>query len=531
MKIKNICLCVLSVFALSSCFEDEGNYTYLPDIAPVFDFPDPNHMYCYAGDTTLFEGKFHFDTPDSLELMSDLSYEWKLNGKVLSTKKDFNLPTDSAMKILGLKMFPTTFMSGTYEVIHNKTGMRYLAKVLYNFVPAFGKGNWMILSENGANARLSYQRLEKKNRNGRIDSVYHNYMAIYKAKNNGEEIAGKPRLLMDHRSPDISSYCGATLVVTDQEAYEVNNESLVKAKDLKEEFASGAPAGFSVKDVFYSEQYTLLAMEDGKLYRRQLSENYLGGKFISTPYVVDQKGYEADFFANGQISTWVTLRLCYDRKNHRVLMVTQKNAPKAAVMPLIAVGTGHTVTPWQLDVDVEVIAISEIGSENSDYGGNGACYCMIYNQRGKTYIAHFFVNNIPPNLYGQVVNNAYMQLQESPVPLTKDNIIRMTSTGSNYCKGFEDYILYSSGNEIRYIQRSTLQDGCLVSLNDRVTAFRFAIATNNHEELGVGLANGDFVRVNVKNKEAAFVVEQSRFNVGGEIVDLSHTGGRIYNEE
>ena len=531
MKLKNICLCLLSVLALSSCFKDEGNYTYLTDHAPVFDFPDPNHLYCYEGKTTVFEGRFHFTTDDSLELMANLSYEWKLNGKVLCTEKDFNAHTDTVMKILGMDIVPANFVSGTYEVINNKTGIRYLAKVLYNFRPDFGKGNWMILSRNGANARLSYQRLEQKNQGGKIDSLYHNYVGIYKERNNGEEIAGSPRMLMDHKAPEISSFCGATLVVTDQEAVEVSNESIRKMKDLKEEFADGTPAGFSVRDAFYTEQYTLLAMSDGKLYRREMSENYLGGKFISSPYVVDQKGYEADFFANGQISTWVTLRLCYDRKNHRVMMVTQKNLPKATVLPLVASGTGHTVTPWAMDEDTEVLAISEIGSENSDYGGNGACYCMIYNQGGKTYIAHFFVDNRPPTYYGRVVNNAYMKLEQSPVTLTKENIIRMTSTGKTYCKGFEDYILYSSGNEIRYIRRAGLEDGCLVQLNNKVTAFRFAIATASHEELAVGMANGDFVRVNVKNKAAAYVIEKSRFNVGGEIVDVSHTGGRILNEE
>ena len=41
---------------------------------------------------------------------------------------------------------------------------------------------------------------------------------------------------------------------------------------------------------------TFLANKDGKLYRRQLSKNNLGGMFINTPYELDEKGYKITEF-------------------------------------------------------------------------------------------------------------------------------------------------------------------------------------------------------------------------------------------
>lgn len=531
MKIRNIILGICGVLLISGCFKDEGNYAYLNNTAPVFDFTTPTHIYCYEGDSVFFEGKFHLESPDSLERMADFSYEWKVNGVVLCREKDFRIATDKAMELLNLKEFPSSFLAGTYGVIDNETGLTYLTNVLYNFRPSFGTGNWMILSKNGLNSRLSYQRLVIKNEGNKKDSTYKNYVGIYKERNDGEEIMGTPRFLLDHMAPHISSYSGATLVVTEKEAYEISNESLRKAKNIKEEFLSGVPEHFAVKDAYYVKQYSFLVTDNGNMYRRVLSENYLGGKFITQPYVVDDKGYEIDFFANGQTATWSSMRLLYDRKNRRMLMSNQQYTPMGSVKVLEQTGTGHVFTPWALGDDIEMLAISEIGSENWDYGYDGACYCAVYNQNGKTYLGYFYVNNKPPVTFGQVVNNAYMRIEECPVQLSGDNLIRLTSE-FNAHNGYDKYILYSSGNEIRYINRVNLREGLLIGgFADRITAFRFDIQSNNHKELGVGLANGDFMRVDVRNKEKARVFVKSKFNVGGEIVDVSVTGGRMYNAE
>lgn len=531
MKTKYIFLSLLFAWFLAGCFDDEGNYTYLPESAPTFLFKSPNHIYCYEGETTIMEGKFRFNTSDSLERMADLSFEWKVNGVVVCTEKDFNVPTDKVLEMLGLTEFPSSFIAGSYSVIENSTGLKYMTSVLYNFIPKYGKGNWLILSKNGGNSKLSYQRLIKKNNGNKVDTTFENTVGIYQ-KLNGEVIPGNPRKLLDHEAPYISVYSLATLVLTDKVAYEISNESLKKAKDLKDEFLDGTPANFSIVDAFYSKQITFLVAEDGRLFRRLFTENYLGGKFLTEPYEIDSKGYEVDFIGNGETSNWTGVRLAYDRKNHRVLSINQSavNPPLGGVFPVTYVGTGHPVTPWDFGENSEALAISGKGEEWNIYPYTSKLYWIVYNEAGKTYIGDFILDCNPPAYYALALNNSYVKKTESPVQLTKDNKILITSSSSagNYAK----YIFYTKGNELRYIDcASNYKEGLFMTFDDKITAIHYDIYSNNHKEFGVGLANGDFMRVDIRDKNNPFIIKKSVFNVGGEIVDVSQTGSRDYSAE
>ena len=528
MKTKYIYITLFVALFMAGCFEDEGNYTYLPESSPTFLFKSPNHMYCYEGETTIMKGEFRFDTPDSLERMADLSFEWKLNGVVLCTEKDFNVPTDEAMEMLGLSEFPSSHLVGSYSITENSTGLKYMTTVLYNFVPKYGKGNWMILSKDGGNSKLSYQRMTKKNNGNKVDTTFENTVGIYRMMN-GVPIPGSPRKLLDHHAPALSAYSGATLILTDKVAYEVSNESLKKASDLKDEFLDGTPVNFSIVDAYYTKQLTFLVAEDGRLFRRLFSDNYLGGKFLTESYEVDAKGYEIDFIANGQTATWTSHRLVYDRKNHRVLSINQWYTPFGAIFPITPLGSGHSVPVWDLGEEVEVLAISEKGEDYlNPYTAN--LFRMIYNKAGKTYIADFVLDSNPPAYYASALNNSYMKEVECPVQLTKADKILITSANSpgNYGK----FIFYTKDNELRYIDcGSNYQEGIFMTFDDKVTAIHYDLSSSRHKEFGVGLANGDFMRVDIRDKNKPFIIKKSVFNVGGEIVDVSQTSTREYNAE
>ena len=49
MKTKYIYITLFVALFMAGCFEDEGNYTYLPESSPSYLFKSPNHMYCYEG--------------------------------------------------------------------------------------------------------------------------------------------------------------------------------------------------------------------------------------------------------------------------------------------------------------------------------------------------------------------------------------------------------------------------------------------------------------------------------------------------
>lgn len=521
MKPINILFVLLLSYSISSCLKDEGTYEYHPPVGPVFLMGDYPSVSCLEGDTAFLRGNFRYEDVDSIEKLKDLTYEWSLYGKVLSEEMELSIPTDTIMKKIGLTAFPSGTLTGAFTVIEKSTGLRFIQKVSFKLEPLFSRGQWLILSENGNNSRLSYQRFSQKYVGNQLDSIYTNYQDIYQEVN-GESIPGKPVRLVDHGAKNISVAGGATLVLTDQVAYEVNNENFTKALDLKDEFIDGTPDGFRIADAYYYNRVTLLAAADGRVFRRLFTENYLGGRFMREPYSVDEKGSEIAFFGNGGKD--VSLILAYDRLNNRLLMINQFYTPVGAIMPLQAVGSGHSVQPWDLGPDVKVHAIS---AKEEAYAGSyySKIFCMVYSENGKNYMADIVVDNNPPAYYGNVINSGYSRkIELSGVSFDEDSRFLITSA---YGAGsYAQYILYTKGNEIRYINRSTGADQLFISFPAKVKAMHYAIVYNRHKELAVGLANGDFMRVDISDRYNPKVVAKSVFNVGGEIVDISNTGGR-----
>ena len=123
-----------------------------------------------------------------------------------------------------------------------------------------------------------------------------------------------------------------------------------------------------------------------------------------------------------------------------------------------------------------------------------------------------------------------MKEVECPVQLTKANKILITSANSPGSYG--KFIFYTKDNELRYIDcGSNNQEGVFMTFDDKVTAIHYDLSSSRHKEFGVGLANGDFMRVDIRDKNKPFIIKKSVFNVGGEIVDVSQTSTREYNAE
>ena len=99
-------------------------------------------------------------------------------------------------------------------------------------------------------------------------------------------IPGKPLMMVKSPSTNISPL-GATTIITDQVAYVISNESLLKVSELKDEFLDGTPANFQVVSRRDADHYTFVATKDGRVFRRVMSENFLGGKFLTEPYYIE----------------------------------------------------------------------------------------------------------------------------------------------------------------------------------------------------------------------------------------------------
>lgn len=154
--------CIVS-YIFTSCFKDTGNYNYEKINAPtwLYNYTSlPIYITTYAGDTAKGVVPFMFDSPDSVEILKNLRYEWRYKGILLSEQKDFYMETDSLIKILNLPFAQTSGGEGTFAMIDKTTGIKHMVRTWLTVRPRIYQGDWVILSENGANSKVSF--LKKK---------------------------------------------------------------------------------------------------------------------------------------------------------------------------------------------------------------------------------------------------------------------------------------------------------------------------------------------------------------------------------
>lgn len=513
---KNIMMLWSSLFMLIliSCFEDEGNYDYKPVLSPVFTFESPQYLVCYGGDTARLDASFYFEK-DSLARLSDMRYEWKLNGVVLSEDKDFRVPTDTIIKKIGLSTFPDEDgLWGTFNVIEKSTGICYIYEILFDIRPKYSKGQWLLLSENGNNAKLTYLSFKKVTRQGKVDSIYTVTQGVYE-QNNGSVIPGKPIRLIDHVAKNISVAVGATLVITDKVAYDINNESMMKSKDLKEEFLGEAPAS-PITDAYHAKEISYVTTADGQLYKRTFTTNWLGGKFIPDPYPIDDKGYFINAFGKGASESNSTMFPCYDQLNRRVVIINQRPILFSKMDPVTPVGTDHPLAVWDMEAGTEVLYLAEV---KDIYVRLSCVFCMLFNKDGKTYMADFVLKSRNNEYYANCVEDYNARLVTFPGgTLDKDSKILISS------KTRYDIIFYTRGNELRYVNRTNNRDNPCISFDSPITTLGMTSYNYAYDELAIGLENGEFMLVNVKDIDHPYIIEKSRVNLGGKVVGASQLG-------
>ena len=515
MRNRIILVCfLLSLFA--GCIDDEGNYNYRELNEPVFK-SEQITVYAYEGEKVNVASNFYFEK-DSAERLADVRYEWTLNGVVISEERDFSVETDTLVKKAGITKFSDDGFYGYFIVIEKSTGIRYMRNVFYMISPKYSRGDWLVLSENGNDTKLSFVKKKGKSVNGQSILYYEVHDDLYKELN-GEDIPGKPRRIRYSQGRNISESNGSATIITDQVVYELNNENFLKAYDVKERFEGGVPADFSAVDVYHSGRGSYLAMEDGRLYRRVMSSDWLGGKYVNEPYSVDNKGNKVTWFGMGGLSVWSSISPCYDEQNRRVLMI-QTN-PSYSIIPVKASYDESALPAWNMPEGTEVLYLAEMKNIDFGYFSMNRLFTMVYNQGGKTYLSDFVVNYYTL----QCINTDGLWEKDriiKPMPfpggdLDKDSrfittiLYQMGTTGM--------VILYTKDNELRYINKNSKSDYLLLQFDAKITTLRLTTYNVNSGQVAVGLENGEFMMADISSLTSPYVYEESRVNLGGRVAD------------
>lgn len=540
---------ILFLFGLlTGCFEDEGNYSYEEINPPLwsdnFNTSSPKRMSGYAGDGEVmkFRGSkmFTWET-DSAMRADEVRYEWKIKGVVISEELDFDMPTDEVVKKIGLTRYSNDMGEwGTFSVIEKKTGITFPARLFVYFYPPFAPNDWFILSENGDKSKVSVISPRTVLENGKETFNYKLKEDVY-ATINGHDIPGKPKDLVMETSRDVSAG-GACVILTDQVAYEVNVQNMMKVDEVKDQFLDGAPVDFKIAAMrekapsspsFGEGSASFIVTEDGRLFTRMRSANYLVGKYLTEPYYIDAKGYEITMLGH---STYGQNIPCYDAKNRRVVMATTWREDVGEDMYNKTSVYKTRVIPWKSHVNVpvsgfaegtEMLYLSQKNHISWGFTGTSLLFTAYYNEPGAdgTIIGDFgFDNRSAAFKYAGLERKLTL-----PVKLDASSVFLVSSNyrSSEYAEDAKYRDFYSVGNELYFVQRPDFYFDFsmrVVKFNatipSKITSLAYAFF--DLDQLWIGCEDGTIQAYDIRNINSPVLLFEK--NVGGKVASIKQIG-------
>lgn len=532
----NIWLMLLFMSVVVACFDDNGSYDYAKVEAPAWKDEKGGIVLSFrVGETATFKGSPHFSwNVDSLKRASEVTYEWKLNGEVLSDQIDFEMPVDELVKRIGLVKIDEKAQSGTFSIIEKSSGVRYIKNMQVTIQPTNASKDWFVLSEDGGNAKLSFIR--RRFSGGRVS--YELREDVYTMVNGGQ-IVGKPEFMAYSNGAKNIGKVGTLTIVTSENNYEVNCENFMKVGNLEEVPVTGKIKArhdaYVIGGDFGSQ--TFIVDEHGKIFRRMMSNSDLAGEFGKTPMVLDADDYQISLVGYTQFG-YSTLP-CYDALNRRMVSLLfyesgdqiyeewfpgsgwgewkpngeqYKLAKLCSTKPAEGMEISGCAKVWDMPAGTKPLHTWYVKFKGfmTVYDVLG----LIYNDAsGKTWLTEYTIN---PST-GQVVNdpdNKNIEFSGGNLP---EGTLFLTASAYK-----DSYLLYSTGNEIRYLDRNNnFADNAFITLEngDKVT-FMAWTAAGLYYELVVGTEQGNVIIYDTPYGEPLVanpkIIQQ--FNLGGRIV-------------
>lgn len=536
---------VFPLLMLVGCLEDTGNYEYMDIKSPVwlFDVEKNNiDVYCRQGGIAVFKASDRFTwEKDSAQRASEVRYEWRLNDMddiLISEELDFEIPTNELIKKINLTALKGKGMMGTFRIIEKGTEITFMARFYLTINPYYSHWDWVALSEEGNDTKCTI--IFRRKQDGKL--IFEAEENSFK-KVNGTNIPGKPVDLAISKALNISPL-GATTVITDKVAYEVSSATCEKTGEIKNQFLDGTPPDFLASDRrdidsdgMGKGNYTFVATVDGKVYTRTMTENFLGGSFLTEPYYLDEKGYFITRF--GHTSYSHPNIPCYDEKNRRIVMAnvwrvdvndgpdlsTQVSVFKSRLVAPNAKNVSFCVPAWNMPEGTEMLHITQ-ASHLMDARGTSSGYTLFFNKNNVTYMWDFVISNQYMNYMDSY--DAYLRSTQNPFPVTFTKETQILTSCNPYPRSCDAVyrILYSQGSEVRYLQRSktymdaTLTDNPLITTDSKVTSITYD--WYDCLTLVVGCENGDIYFYDINNINRPILI--NKVNVGGRVFGMRQYG-------
>lgn len=539
---RNAIACAIVCAALTACFSDEGNYTYESLKPPTWLINvnnEPIYVYGRGGEETNIDASryFNWGKLDSLERSKEVRYEWRLNGKVFSTELKETIPTDEFMKRLGLTDYPTGSFDGDFAIIEKATGISFKARTYITIEPPIAECDFIVYSaKNNSDPHIGSMSALSLKYGRAANGTFSVPKFIFK-KHLSDDIPGTPKRMDVSLSLNVSPTGSVTAITQEGDAVVLNASTLKKVWELGSQFADGTPANFKVSARRDQEidadnpAFTWVATQDGRIFTRQTGKHYLGGKFLTEPYYLDEKGYKITNFGH---TLWGHTNIpCYDEKNRRVLIATslEGNYHSYRVFMTDLSMPGWAGAPiMKMPADAEVFYLTAINGQMY-WDRNNSWYQIWYNTGGKSMVGTFAVDNRTRKLNVPMANTYYFPYEVTGHLLNKETVfLTAATTRLSNLKSRCD--LFSEGNKVFVVVRSGTWGATsidqigqlpLKGITSKVTAMTYDrndqyTQGRDYKHLLVGCENGDVLIYEVTNLPAPVLV--GKYNAGGRVASI-----------
>lgn len=381
-----------AVCVLSSCYSDDGNYSYLSkDEAGEITFDTIGIANRLAlnyslnpGDTVVFEPNVHYSHPERLRYrwfvltLNQGQYRPVQNGNVMEYP-----PADTIAYTKKLN-WVVDLTPGTYRFYlmaeDSVTGMRgfYQAQEVYTSVNQKGtQGGLYLLTERDGQTDIEIFTSSLMLIYGG-DNCYYDYYR----KTTGKYLEGKPRWIRGTHTGKTQK--NGYLVATDKNLYRLNSVGLETMNDWSNMFYN-TPEKFDPQCAFYTNNCDFL-INNGKLH--VLYANKANDRKFSEPVAGDYEAYPYLMFntiaswrpVTGAISAY---QVVYDEKNHKF-------------RPYYNAGT--QVTSFKRTTsDAFVDANAVPGTVRAVFNGGGESSCVILDLNDSIWLYRYCFYNVVDN--------------------------------------------------------------------------------------------------------------------------------------
>ena len=253
MKIKILLITIFSAWMFSSCFKDEGNYTYKPD----------SDVYGEVASQTAFLGEEIEIHPimhwGNLKDTTQVRMEWYVHDTIVSTERFLRYKATSTQSI-------TCYLT----VYHPETGIPAYEYFTITATSPYTKG-WCILYDKGGESELAHIAMStsKNEETGETETEYVLYKDIYQ-NINGTSLGSEPVKITEHYLVYYKKNCQFLVIQRGgQGCVELDGSSLKKVVTLQQDFINEElPANFAPNDVIYMQYYHFVWNSDGNIYGR-----------------------------------------------------------------------------------------------------------------------------------------------------------------------------------------------------------------------------------------------------------------------